>query len=151
LKKSCYFFDMESPTEKANRLFLEGRCVFCGDPAPKPRFGLCQKHYQRYYRLTKSLSVEAKAVFDAESIAAGELIPNRQGKREKEQTSFEARLERLKQSGIIQPATEIPNATPADDDLPPAEVDIGRPVKKKAALPAAKNVAKPNASRKKAQ
>jgi hypothetical protein len=128
---------MESPTKRAERLFLEGRCVYCGDKVEQLRLGLCQTHYMRYYRAIKGLSEEDRAAYDKRAIRDGELIPNRQGKRSREDNSYEKRLEKLKQSGVIRSGSEMPKPPP-DDDLSPVPAPVGRKstTKKKAAAPA---------------
>lgn len=66
---------------KAAALDRDGKCIVCGEVRARRTRGLCEKHYERFRRKRKLLEEGAALAWEAELVASGLLLENRQGQR----------------------------------------------------------------------
>jgi len=61
---------------KASRMDAEGRCILCGQKKEGRKRGLCNADYQKFRRAKAKVSEQEYAMWEADLIAKGLLLPD---------------------------------------------------------------------------
>jgi hypothetical protein len=92
---------------KSQPISSNEKCLVCGDAASRLSRGLCIKHYEQYRRKKDSLNDELAVQFEADSIAAGLLLPSRQGKKAGSVNPYEAVVANLQKKPSTDDEDEV--------------------------------------------
>jgi hypothetical protein len=83
------------------------KCLVCGETKGRFNRGLCETHYGQYRRKKDSLNGELAVQFEADSIAAGLLLPSRQGKKAGSVNPYEAVVANLQKKPSTDDEDEV--------------------------------------------